>query len=636
MRATAATIAGLYALLIMSIALPWEEAECTYAACVTSTADTQFFAWGYILAALAVPTVVVSFMLGAILGSRNTRDPEAGAVLAALGQTRGMSVRLAALQGLRDGAIAVSLAYLITGGIHIAMLVGTGVNPVTTGAEYWGGRALFAVAALLTLVIPHILIAAQRPRTPVEALTADFEEEPAARPSLKVRALMCGGLLAGAAGVIVGIAMSQRDTDWREVGFVATNTAGIAMTVAWVSVLALGLWAAVPWLRMRRASVAGLAMRAARPNTRVGAVLATFAGDRSRASARIVTVVAGLGFLIAAVPSQDPAPRLDPYMVNAVVLEGEIDAAAQADAYRAVEGVDQVIVTQADFLNDAGFHSFVFGVSPDSLRGREDQLADVLDRHPDAVAAQLFNGDGDGGLLTTGTFDASGIVPISACCGTFINSDHVTMKNPGAGFLIYASPEADWKTVSNHVDNVPTPGAGSTGYVSHGSPADRGESGLSLALIVNLALIAFALGLPLTMVAAGAVRRRRHDNSTLMALGAKPQHIRIATALEMAVMSAFAITGGALVGVATRVVMTALQQARLSLGPVIVEEPFMVGMNSVAWGAIAIVALASVVTMTFTAFVTAWIAGRGMRPARKSGGSATANRQSARQNEVAR
>ncbi|MFW2512477.1 hypothetical protein ACNI3K_01730 [Demequina sp. SO4-13] len=606
MRAVAAAISGVYALLVMAIALPWDEAECARMACETSDADAQIFPLGFTIAALAIPTLVVMIILRAVLGFRSTRDPEAGAVLAALGQTRGPAMRIAALQGLRDGAIAMGGAYVAAGAIHVAMLVGTGLNPITTGSEHWAARAVLALMVLLALVVPHVLAAAQRPRTPVDALTADMEDEVAPRPSLGRRAMLSAGLLALAGGVIAGLAISMRDTPWTEVGFVAKNAAGIAMIVGWASVLVLAFWAIVPWLRSRRSAATSLAAKLVGRDTGVGAVLASYAGDRSRASARIVTVLAGLGFLIAALPSHDPYPAMDDRLLMTTIVEGDVDAAALEAEYRDIEGVDRVITTDAAIVDPNDFGNFVFAVSPGSLRGREDALADVLERHPQAVAAQLWNGEAPTGLLASGEFEAAEVVPIATCCGAFVNADHVQLESPGVGFLIYATEDADWDATIEAVNQIETPEASAAGSSTSGATSAQPLWNVA----VNLMLAFVVLGLPLTLLAVGAVRRRRRDDATLTALGATAHTMRTAIAIDTAVVSGFALAGGMAVGVVTRILMTALQQGRLSLGPIVVDAPLMVGFDSVAWGPIAVVGVASVVIMTLVAFITARVTGR--------------------------
>ncbi|WP_062137446.1 hypothetical protein [Demequina aestuarii] len=616
MRAVAAAISGAYALLIMTAALPWDAAECADATCVTSGADAQFFPTWFTLTALAVPTLLLFVILRGVLGMVSSRDPEEGAVLAALGQTRSTSIRTAALSGLRDGAIAVSAAFLIAAGIHVAMLVGTDLNPVTTSPDMWASRAIMGAAVLLALVLAHITRAAHRPRTPVEALAADLRGEPAHRPSLRVRALLTGTTLALSGGIIAGLAIAERDAGAWDVSFYVTNTAGIAMMVAWLSALTLGLWVAVPWLRGRRGVVLDAAARAVGRDGRVGAVLATYAGDRSRASARIVTVLAVLGFLIASVPSQDPYPAVSDRLVSITSVEGDVDAIALADRYRAIEGVDHVIPAQGIMLEYAEPHSSVYAVAPKSLRSWDDPLADALERHPTSVAASLWNGQAPTDLVERQEFNAEGIVPIEDCCAAFVNADFVDLTSPQPAFFIFSAEDADIAAVTRAIDDVTwqVPGATGTGSSTPGGYVDS-----SMPLwntLVNAVLYAAVFILPLVLVAVGAVRRRRDDDGTLTALGATARTMRAAVAIEMAVVSAFTLAGGMAVGAAIRVLMTALQQGRLSLRSVEVDSALMMGLLSTPWTAMAIVGITSVAVMTITAYLTAWATGRpsGRRP----------------------
>lgn len=616
MRAVAAALSGAYALLIMTILLPWDQVECATAACVPSDADAQLFTLGFTTIALVIPTLVVMIILRGVLGLRATRDPEAGAVLAALGQTRGTAVRTAALQGLRDGSIAAGIAYVLAGAVHVAMVASVGLNPLTTGAGLWLERAVLAAVAVLALVLSHMLTAAQRPRTPVDALTADMQDDPAPRPSLKVRAMLSGGVLAASGGVIAGLAVSMRDTPWSEVGFVATNAAGIAMITGWAGALALGLWAAVPWLRRGRGAAIALAAAAVGRDSRVGAVLDSYAGDRSRASARIVTVLAGLGFLFAALPSAETGVPLEGRQTAAIVLDGDVDTSALEESYRAIPGVESVIVAEAATLPDATFHSFVFAVSPDGLRGHHDALADALERHPRHVAASLTNGEVPTELLGNPRFDVDGVLPISECCDAFVNADHIDLGSPGSGFLIYATPGADLEAMNEAIDRVASDAPGVT---SIGTSYLGWESSTSAwSLVVDLAVAGLVLVLPLTLLAVGAVKRRRQDDATLAALGATARTMRTATALETAVVSAYALAGGMVVGAVTRVLMTELHQGRLSLQSVAVDSPLTAGLDAVGWAAMGTVGLTGVAIMTITAFITAWAtarpAGRGRTP----------------------
>ncbi|MFN3865463.1 MAG: FtsX-like permease family protein [Demequina sp.] len=627
MRAVAATIAGAYALLVMTVMLPWDAAECAAADCVTSATDGEIFSMWPTIATLAVSTLILVTILRGVLGMRSTRDPEAGAVLAALGQTRGTAVKDGARDGLRDGAIAGGAAFVIVGAFHVGMLVGTGLNPITTGAELWLGRAILAVAVVGAVVLAHVHTAASRPRTPVDALTADVREEPAARPSLRRRAQIAGGGLVAAGGFIAGLAFAERDTPAWEVSHYSTNAAGIAMIVAWAGALALGLWVAVPWLRARRGAVIGAAARVVARDGRVAAVLGAYAGDRSRASTRVVTVLAALGFLIVAVPSQVPYPSLNDSLVRTVWVDGDVDADALEDAYRAIDGVGHVTQVQAIMLDEASFHSFVYAVSPSALRGRDDELADALERHPRSVATDLVNGNVPMELLAAQEFDVDGIIPIASCCDTFVNGDHVELESPKPGFLIYATDEADVDATHRAISHVTSGAAGTTG-MGMGTSSNGGDADVPLwNTVVNVALFGAVFLLPLVLIAVGAVRRRRHDDATLTALGATARTMRVAIAAEMAVVSAYALAAGMVGGAATRVLMTALQQGRLSLRSVEVDSAFMTGVQSVPWTAMAIVGIGAVAVMTIAAFATAWAAGRRAGRAETPAGPSPSGRQ---------
>lgn len=611
MRIVAAAIAGAYALLTMVILLPWDAAECVGTTCVVSDADAQIFALGFTLWALTFPTLLLVAILLAVLGLRATRNPEEGAVLAALGQTRGTAIRVAALQGLRDGAIATIAAYVIAGGTHIAMLSGTGLGAFSTGTDLWLGRAVLAVTVIAALVLAHIITASRRPRTPMDALTADMNEEPAPRPSLKVRAMLSFGGLALSAGVIVALAYWKGDEPAQEVSFYVTNTAGIAMITAWLFALASGLWVVVPWLRRHRNSVLSFATSVAGQGSRVGAVLATYAGDRSRASARIVTVLAALGFLISSVPSQQQTSALDENLMTTVTVTGDVDATALAEAYRDVEGVADVVIASSANLGDDVMYGTVFAVTPDAIRSHDTALANALEQHPNAVAAPLWDGAAPTDLLFSSAFEAQEIVPIASCCNPYVNADYVELASAEPGFLIFVTDGADREATSEAIDRVTSAAPGINGY--GGTISLAAASSDLVSVVINLTLAMVVLVLPLSLLAVGAVRRRRPDDATLTALGATARTMRVAIAVETAAVSAFAILGGMAVGAATRILMTALQQGRLSLGPVIVESPLATGVMSVPWGAIAVVGVSSVIIMTVAAFITAWATGRRAR-----------------------
>ena len=608
MRAVAATIAGVYALLLMSVALPRDEAECARIACEASEADATFLPFTFTMVMFAIPTVVVLVILRAVLGLRSTREPEAGAVLAALGQTRGAAMRRASRDALRDGAIAVGLAYAVAGGIHVAMLAGSDVNPFTTAAQAWAARLALGLLVMLTLLAAHLMAAAQRPRTPVAALTADMEADAPPRPSLRRRAMLSGAVLAISGGVIAGLAFSMRDTPWTDVSFVPKNAAGIAMITAWAGALALGLGAAVPWLRLRRHLATKAAAHLVGQNTAVGAVLASYAGDRSRASARIVTVLAGLGFLIAAVPTQVPTPTLSDVLAATVVVEGDVDGDPLEAKLRGIDGVDEVIAAPVARMEPDGAYTWVFGVDPDALRDHDNELASAIDRHPNAVAAPLWNGEVPMDVMWAPADGVEEFVPISTCCGAFVNAEHVVLRETGLGFLIFVEDGADYEKLRTAIDSATfsVPEATGMGVAS----ALPGPSNSAFATAINIALAVVLLGLPLALLAVGAVRRRRRDDATLTALGASATTMRTAIAIDTAAVSAFALAGGMAIGAMTRILMTALQQGRLSLGPAVIDAPLVEGVEAVGWGAIGFVGLVSVAIMTTTALITTSATGR--------------------------
>lgn len=601
MRRLAGGIAGAFALLAMLIMQPWDLTTCDPAFCEHYSDHGSLWLYPLMLAFyLVLPLLVVGVIQVAVLGIRNANSPHDLAVRAALGESQGRALRSAAIRGLYDGALWVGLAYVVAACVHVGIVVSSGW-PLDSEAAMWFIRAIEGVFVIGTLVLAHVIDAARPRRTPVERL---FED---ARPFRTRRWARILGLALGvvgglASGAVVGLALTYELAP----NFRVTNAAGIAQAVAVISAVVLGLAVAIPALR---AALPGtLRVTSMRLRGPAGSIVSARAGAVSRAGARTVLVLGSFGFLFGAVASTNPSPSLSPTYVGYRLFYDDIDADASADRLRAVDGVADVIVPAVrEGLDTNGNPGALFAVDPQALSGLDDTLAGILTEHPSAIVTNLWRGTADLHLAptTAWSFTPSGVVPIEPCCAMFTSTESGMESAPGlTAFLIYSTDPAlngdiqyaAWSIYPSDFAPGGGEGSGMTGSSETYWPG----------VLIQMGLLALLIGTPMVALAVGVVRARRSEDATLAALGSTPGAIRTALVVETAATSALAVTVGLGLGALTHAGSTALERARSSLTGVITDSYVATAFGSVAWVALAVVLVATVALMAFTA----WIASR--------------------------
>jgi len=602
MRRLAAGIAGVVALALMAVMQPWGRLGCDPENCSMSQdlGGVVFYAIA-LLMYLVVPLLVVGIIQVAVLGIRDSSQPHDQAVLAALGQTRGSATRAAARRGLVDGAVWVGGAYVLAGAVHLAVNAYAGWPPFATEAELWWGRAVVGALVVATLAVAHLIDAARPHRTPVEQLYVEAEA-PQVRRSQRALGLGLAIVAAAASGVVVGLALAYDLAP----SFFVTNAAGIALIVAWVAVLLLGLLVVVPASRLWVPRWLGWVARVS--GREVAPIVRARASSASRASGRLVLVLGSGAFLLGAGASVDPSPELSSTYVGYRTILRTHDSQDFAQRMREVEGVAAVLVPPMRNVVDAyGMQRLMFAVDPDQLRGLDEPLADILAANPTVLVQTILNGTAQ--LHVAGSeeygFTPSGVIPIATCCEVF-TSDSSGMPGSSAetAYLIYSTDPAlnaevaadVWAIAPHHVEASYSEGAGGP----HGTTGVMWSSWL-----VSGALLAVLVGVPMIALAAGLVRARRRDDATLAALGSSAQSLRAALVIETVAVSAFAVLVGGGFGALVRASMTAVQRSRASLTGVITDSYLATAWGSVAWTALAIALAGTIVVMGGTAWFVA-------------------------------
>ncbi|WP_062465254.1 hypothetical protein [Demequina soli] len=564
MRRVAAVATGVLALALMLIAEPWGRLDCRPGECSMSSEGVGW-AWEAIglLVYLAIPAAILCFVLVAILRIRPA-DPGEAAVRAALGETGGAGVRRAARRGLLDGAIAAAGAFVVAGAVHLVLLDATGW-PLGTDAQMWRTRLYEGLIVGATLAVAHVLAAWRPRRTPVERLREDVE---AARPPRIGRRVAVFGILgAGAATVIVVLATRYDIAP----DFHATNAAGIAIGIAWIGLVGLGLGAVLPWasgLAPRFVAVAaGLADGLGA--SRLAAVLAARASSPTKATGRTVLAVGGIVFAVVVLLTPGTGVRQSDAAIATVALSGDADATGFADALRAIDGVAAVL--EGTELSTEDSWSTVVAVDPAALWGIDDEIAAALTAHPEAAVSGATNVND----VTTEGFTPSGIVPMRGGWASYVSADEVTGEGHRPYFLIYAEDGADRAAIDQAVSRVPTDASGVAVGTVAGEPGVPGLMGFAIATVV--------LTLVLAPVAAGAVKAGMREAATLVALGVETRVLRVALVIEGAVVAAVGVAAGAVAGIGTRMTITALEAARRSLTGVITDSFAGAALESVWW-----------------------------------------------------
>jgi|GEM_PF-2783454 len=623
MRKLAGGIAGAFALLVMLIMQPWSRLDCLPDECTLTMEYGWWVSYTILLAIyLVIPTLVALIIQVAVLGIRDSSQPQDQAVLAALGQTRGSASRAAARRGLVDGAAWVGGAYVLTGAVHVVISLYAGWPPFTTDTFLWWGRAVAGIVAVAGLVVAHIIDAARPRRTPVERLYEDAAAPTVSRGRRRLGVVL-GALLAAAAGVLIGIAL-RYDVVSLASGFKqyvwVTNTASVLMVVAWVSALALGLLVLVPAARAR---VPGLLRRVASwtPDEGTAEVLRARASGPSRAGGRVVAVLGSIAFVLGAASQMDSAPTLSPRYAGVIVQGGQHDPVAFAEQLRGIEGVADVVIAPVREIEGAiGGTQWVLRVDAERVRELDPVLAGLLTDHPDA----LIQSRNVGGTSLSDVpaadlgFQPSGIVPIATCCEAFTAGPLQERADIDVtAYLIYTTDAALNEAIMNPVMAATPADLSSEGW-SGGSGNFHADSGT--AELVSIALFALLLGLPMAALAVGVVRARRHEDATLAALGATPRAIRRALVIESAAVGTYAMLWGGLLGAATRALMTGLDRARMSLTGLITDSYLAASLGAIGWPLIIGGVILAVAVFATTAAIVARVQQpatpvEGLRPA---------------------
>ncbi len=600
MRRLAEGIAGALALLVMLAMQPWGRLDCDPHNCGMST---DYGSWAVYAMALAfyllVPLIVVGIIQVAVLGIRDANRPHDMAVRAALGETQSSAVRAAAARGLRDGAIWVGGAYLIAGMVHAGILLASGW-PLTTEASLWFGRAIAGSVVVGTLVLAHIIDTARPRRSPVERL---YEEAlpPQTRRGSRIVALVLSAIAACAAGVIVGLALAYDLAP----SFYVTNATGIAFAVTWLAVIWLALLVVIPW--SRRLVPGWLSQVARIASSEVAPIIEARAASASRASGRVVVVLGSFAFLFGIAVQADPSQTLSPTYVGNRVFYEPHDSAAFADRLREVDGVaDVLVVPVKDTLGADGIDAALFAVDPRQLRGLDNELANTLTEHPGAIVENLWGSNANLHLIkgTTYGFMPTGVVPLATCCDMFTSSSAGLSADPTAtAYLIYSTDPSLNAAVVNGAWALTPEGVDADG--SEGSTITGHLTTQWEATMLSIGILVLLIGTPLIALAVGLARTRRSDDATLAALGATPRALRAATVMETAGVAAFAVVVGGGLGALAQASMAALGRARSSLTGVITDSYLATALGSVAWLALGMLLLGTVMLMALTAWAAA-------------------------------
>lgn len=611
MRRLAAGITGAFALLAMTVMQPWARLGCDPSDCMMSgtLGGWHFYVIGLVVYFL-LPLIVVGIIQVAVLGIRDSSQPHDQAVLAALGQTRGSANRAAARRGLVDGAVWVGGAYVLAGAVHLVLLQLSGW-PLASDAELWYGRAVVGAITIGGLVLAHVIDAARPRRSPVERL---YDE---ARPVERRRGARIVGvglavIAAAASGVVVGLALAYDLAP----NFRVTSAAGVAYAVAWVALVSLALVIMVP--ASRRWSTRWLARVATLSTRDVGPIIAARATSTSRAGGRLVIVLGSGAFLLGAAASVDTSAQLSPTYVGYRIVNVAHDSEAFAQQMREVDGVAGVVAAPVrDFQDSSSNTHAMFALDPDQLRGLDDTLADILTAHPTAVAQHLWNDSAELHFSVRDEygFTPSGIYPLGTCCELFTNaSNGMTANLNETAYLIYSTDRAlnetvaaeVWALAPGDVDDYYNYSEGTSRYSHPEGPSSDENAALSWLLwLVNFAILAVLVGAPMIALAVGLARTRRSDKATLAALGASDRSLRAALVIETAAVSAFAVIVGGGLGAVTHAAMTAVQRSRVSLTGVITDNYLATAVGSVAWSALGIAIVATVVVMGATTWIVA-------------------------------
>ncbi|MDN4472210.1 hypothetical protein [Demequina zhanjiangensis] len=592
MRAAAATVMGIAVAAVMAISIPWGLG--TYGETFYYSSDSMGFApLGFLVIYLAIPAALLTAVLTAMLGVR-AKDAHERAVMAALGETAGTSIRRAVLVGLRDGAIAAGIAYAFMGAMHLAVESANGWPSFTTETNAWATRAVEGAVGIVALTVAHLISAWRRNRSPVELSRAAVGAY--RRPKTGHLAVRAGVVLAAAAGLIVGLALTH-DGD---AGGSASGLADGAYMTVWIAAVAVALTALLPAATALAFRGVGLASRVADRlgSTQLAAVLRTRSADRTKAAARVVLVIGVFGFAAGALGAVDTGVRHSDSFAF-IYTENPTDPVETVARIEAMDGVTDVVAADVVGLG-ADDWTEVVAVDPADLVGVDDELADALLAHPGAAVASssLAGGDAsrDGGVARA--FRPDAVVPLVGWGLAYVDATEVDLDSTGHTYLVYVSEGADRMAIGDQLmDAVLTSDGASPASQGITFPAgqDGGYSWETPDLGASLFWIVVVV-LALAPVAFTAVRAGTRDAATLTALGSPARAVRTAVAIEGAVLGLTAATIGVVSGVATGALTEVLDRARLSLDGVITDSYLAVALDSINWvtslGFIVVVSLA--------------------------------------------
>jgi hypothetical protein len=646
MRRLAALLAGIVALGVMCISLPWSSLECQPPECVTSSVEMY---WGgplFVIITLGfyllIPSAILTSILVAVLRLRDASAPADAAVRAALGQTRSTAVKQAAKRGLVDAGVWVGGAYVLTGVAHLAILAIVGGNPLSGEASLWLTRLGIAVVVGGSLIAAHVIDALRAPTSPVQQLDPEPTEPAERRVPLRRRALVLLAFVAGASGLLVGLNVAFGEGDQAAPSFAVA----VALVGAWVlglSVAALAWLVLMPLAREAVPRTIGAVSRLAGKfgAHKVGAVLAVRASTRWIASSRVIVVLAGLAFIFGLASTAQSDISSDGYTPFAAGVPAGVPAqdsiaisvcdaecALVLDSLEQEDAIDTIVPAgSAGVAYDNNLTGLTF-IDPADLDGIDDQLAARLRDEPSVVLMPPV-----GGTITIDDFDPlgidiTGIGELPAEYPRGVVNRVWAQEQMGAldSTYFYAYPAEGWtpdeaydsliRTRSDDYrwaieqgDRSDWVDGDSAGGTSNGSGDDSNSSQFSLEALLLWAVIGAIVIIPIAATATAAVVRRRRDDATMAALGASAATLRAAVVIEAVVTAGLALGAGLLGGALTHVAISAGSGAISGLYGLNIDDLAMSSLTSVDWPGLLVI---WAFTLAVFALVS-WIASRSLR-----------------------
>lgn len=622
MRRLAALLTGVVALGAMALFLPWDSVECPPSTCTSTSGATDWGPWWVDLMIFAfyvlLPSAIVIAVLVGVLRLRDAANPSDRAIQAALGETRSRAVRRAAWRGLRDGVVAVGIAYLLAGAVHLAMISTIPAYPLTQDGGMWARRALVALMFVACLVVAHVLNSLRGSRTPVEQLRPDVDQAPISNRSLAIRTMVIVAVMALGAGLVVGTTQSYEPS----VDGAPSVLSVVATTGAWIFGLAV---VALVWLvllplagRAVPAVVAACGRALARMGARnVAAVLDVRSAHAWIASTWALRVLVTVAFVVGLAASSTPtAPSdLDFAPIAATIRLSPETQTSRCDA--------ECETSTAELLDTPGIGALVPAatvgsdwnrpaptallVDPADLDGVDDVLATQLRDHPEEVVVPYREGGYSAADYAALGLSVTGLVDGQNCCNSAIANLSAATGDLGplgaTSFLAYGTDEFPTQATYMSVENANMSGAWGFG----GGPTityDNVDFPTNWQYVVVNALIWVVLGtvvlVPVGAVATAAVARRRRDDATLAALGATAHSLRWSVVVESVLTAAIAVAAGLLGGALTHAAISGVTYTLGILNGFSAEGLVTYAVTSVGWATLGLVWLG-----TFVVFAAA-------------------------------